>query len=85
MNKKLTICYERLSRDDYNGGAESGSIANQRDILQAYAEQTGLLYCHECAAKLTQAERLRQFLLLLGVPQGCQDVLHNPLHQRQKY
>jgi DNA invertase Pin-like site-specific DNA recombinase len=45
MNKKLTICYERLSRDDYNGGAESGSIANQRDILQAYAEQNGLLPC----------------------------------------
>jgi DNA invertase Pin-like site-specific DNA recombinase len=42
MNKKLTICYERLSRDDERAG-ESGSIANQRDILQAYAEQNGLL------------------------------------------
>jgi DNA invertase Pin-like site-specific DNA recombinase len=45
MNNKLTICYERLSRDDYKDGGESGSIANQRDILQSYAEQNGLLPC----------------------------------------
>jgi hypothetical protein len=45
MNNKITICYERLSRDDYKDGGESGSIANQRDILQSYAEQNGLLPC----------------------------------------
>ena len=39
---KLTICYERLSRGDANPG-ESGSITNQRDILQDYAERNGLL------------------------------------------
>ncbi|MDR2088641.1 MAG: recombinase family protein [Clostridiales Family XIII bacterium] len=43
MNKpKITICYSRLSRGDANPG-ESGSIKNQRDILQDYAEKNGLL------------------------------------------
>jgi DNA invertase Pin-like site-specific DNA recombinase len=43
MNKrKLTICYSRLSRGDATPG-ESGSIRNQRDILQDYAEKNGLL------------------------------------------
>ena len=45
VNKKLTLCYERLSRDEIRDGVESGSIANQRDILQSYAEQNGLLPC----------------------------------------
>jgi DNA invertase Pin-like site-specific DNA recombinase len=39
--QKLTICYSRLSRDDEREGI-SGSITNQQDILQKYAEQNGL-------------------------------------------
>jgi DNA invertase Pin-like site-specific DNA recombinase len=43
VNKnKLTICYARLSRGDSNPG-ESGSIKNQREILQDYAERNNLL------------------------------------------
>jgi len=42
VNKKITICYARLSRADGNIG-ESGSITNQREILQDYAERNGLL------------------------------------------
>ena len=33
--------YSRISRDDNNGGTESMSIANQRQILSDYAEQRG--------------------------------------------
>jgi DNA invertase Pin-like site-specific DNA recombinase len=40
MSKKLTIIYVRLSRED--GDGESGSITNQRDLLQDYAEKNGL-------------------------------------------
>jgi DNA invertase Pin-like site-specific DNA recombinase len=45
MNKntgKVTILYERLSRDDENSDI-SGSIQNQRDFLENYATQNGLL------------------------------------------
>jgi DNA invertase Pin-like site-specific DNA recombinase len=42
MSKKITICYARLSRGDANPG-ESGSIKNQREILQDYAEKNNLL------------------------------------------
>ncbi|MDR1061368.1 MAG: DUF4368 domain-containing protein [Clostridiales bacterium] len=37
---KMTVLYERLSRDDALQG-ESLSIANQKQILEAYAEQNG--------------------------------------------
>ena len=37
---KMTILYERLSRDDLLAG-ESLSIANQKQILETYAEQNG--------------------------------------------
>jgi len=43
VNKKITICYARLSRADTNGNGESGSITNQREILQDFAERNGLL------------------------------------------
>lgn len=33
--------YLRLSRDDQNGGAESMSISNQRDMLMEYCEERG--------------------------------------------
>ena len=33
--------YLRLSRDDQNGGAESMSITNQRDMLMQYCEERG--------------------------------------------
>lgn len=39
--KQLTICYERLSRDDELQG-ESNSISNQKSILEDYAKQHGL-------------------------------------------
>jgi DNA invertase Pin-like site-specific DNA recombinase len=38
MNKKITICYSRLSRDDERSG-ESNSITNQKRILEEYAER----------------------------------------------
>ncbi|GHU77251.1 hypothetical protein FACS1894188_11160 [Clostridia bacterium] len=37
---KMTVLYERLSRDDILQG-ESLSIANQKQILETYAEQNG--------------------------------------------
>jgi len=40
-NTKMTILYERLSREDENI-AESGSIANQKMVLEAYAQRNGL-------------------------------------------
>ena len=39
-NKKITALYERLSRDDLLEG-ESVSIANQKAILETYAQQNG--------------------------------------------
>ncbi|MDO4650647.1 MAG: recombinase family protein [Eubacteriales bacterium] len=39
--KKLTVCYERLSRDDELQG-ESNSISNQKRILEEYASQHGM-------------------------------------------
>jgi DNA invertase Pin-like site-specific DNA recombinase len=41
MNTKYTILYERLSRDDLLAG-ESMSIANQRAMLEEYADRNGL-------------------------------------------
>jgi DNA invertase Pin-like site-specific DNA recombinase len=42
MNKKLTVLYQRLSKDDLNApNGESNSITNQRDMLVKYAEQNG--------------------------------------------
>jgi len=38
--QKLTILYERLSRDDELQG-ESNSITNQKKILEGYAERNG--------------------------------------------
>jgi len=40
--KKLTILYERLSRDDGEDG-DSNSIINQRQLLEEYAERNGLI------------------------------------------
>jgi len=40
--KKLTILYERLSRDDGEDGV-SNSILNQRQLLQDYAERNNLI------------------------------------------
>jgi DNA invertase Pin-like site-specific DNA recombinase len=39
--QKLTILYERLSRDDPDTLGESNSIANQRRMLEDYAERNG--------------------------------------------
>jgi DNA invertase Pin-like site-specific DNA recombinase len=39
--EKITILYQRLSRDDPNENGESNSIANQRHMLETYAEQNG--------------------------------------------
>jgi DNA invertase Pin-like site-specific DNA recombinase len=45
--QKLTMLYERLSVDDDKNG-ESGSIQNQKMLLEAYAEKNGLTpYVHE--------------------------------------
>lgn len=46
MNAKLTILYERLSRDDELQGP-SNSILNQRQLLEDYAERNNLIpYLH---------------------------------------
>jgi DNA invertase Pin-like site-specific DNA recombinase len=42
MNTKYTILYQRLSRDDLLNG-ESMSIANQRAMLEEYAEKNGFV------------------------------------------
>ncbi|MCL2343136.1 MAG: recombinase family protein [Firmicutes bacterium] len=48
MNKKVTILYERLSRDDELQGP-SNSILNQRQLLEEYAERNELApYIHIC-------------------------------------
>ncbi|GHU87287.1 recombinase [Clostridia bacterium] len=39
MNKKITILYERISRDD--GDGESNSITTQRTMLESYAGEHG--------------------------------------------
>ena len=42
--QKLTILYQRLSKDDLNSAEiESKSITNQRDMLIKYAEQNGFV------------------------------------------
>lgn len=44
QNQKLTILYQRLSKDDPNGAdGESNSIKNQRDMLEKYAKQNGFV------------------------------------------
>jgi DNA invertase Pin-like site-specific DNA recombinase len=40
QTEKITALYTRLSRDDDNGG-ESGSIVNQKAMLESYAKQNG--------------------------------------------
>jgi DNA invertase Pin-like site-specific DNA recombinase len=40
--QKMTILYERLSRDDELAG-ESNSIANQKSLLEKYAESSELV------------------------------------------
>ena len=42
MNEKVTILYERLSRDDGEDKI-SNSILNQRQLLEEYAERNGLV------------------------------------------
>jgi len=39
---KITILYQRLSRDDPTNEGESNSIVNQRSMLEKYAEDNGL-------------------------------------------
>jgi hypothetical protein len=39
--EKVTILYQRLSRDYPTTEGESGSIANQRDLLTEYANLQG--------------------------------------------
>ncbi|MCL2546217.1 MAG: hypothetical protein FWE06_03340 [Oscillospiraceae bacterium] len=41
MKQKITILYERLSKDDELQGT-SNSILNQRQLLEEYAERNGL-------------------------------------------
>lgn len=41
-NDKITILYQRLSRDDPMTEGESNSIVNQRRMLEKYAEDNGL-------------------------------------------
>lgn len=41
MTAVYVAIYLRLSRDDQNGGAESMSISNQRDMLVEYCEERG--------------------------------------------
>jgi len=46
--QKLTILYERLSKDDEQQGP-SNSIKNQRKLLEDFAERNGLIpYIHIC-------------------------------------
>ena len=40
-NMKVTALYERLSRDDEQQTGESGSITNQKIMLEDYAEKNG--------------------------------------------
>ena len=43
QNSKLTILYQRLSKDDEQAGAnDSLSIQNQRRLLEEYAERNGM-------------------------------------------
>ena len=39
---KITILYQRLSRDDPNESGESNSIQNQRRMLEKYATENRL-------------------------------------------
>ena len=41
QNAKLTILYQRLSKDDEQQSGESNSILNQRRLLEEYAERNG--------------------------------------------
>jgi DNA invertase Pin-like site-specific DNA recombinase len=43
MNRKITILYERLSRDDPDAIGESNSIKTQRAMLEEYAERHGFV------------------------------------------
>ena len=42
--EKITVLYERLSRDDDNAG-DSNSIVNQKKYLESYAQQRGYANC----------------------------------------
>ena len=44
QNAKLTILYQRLSKDDEQSG-ESNSITNQRRLLEEYTERNGFTNC----------------------------------------
>ena len=45
MIEKITALYARFSRDDKQDNAESVSIANQRQLLQEYADRNGYTNC----------------------------------------
>jgi len=45
QNAKLTILYQRLSKDDEQQSGESNSILNQRRLLEEYAERNGFTNC----------------------------------------
>jgi hypothetical protein len=43
VNRKITILYERLSRDDPDAIGESNSIKTQRAMLEEYANRHGFV------------------------------------------
>lgn len=45
MIDKITALYARFSRDEKQDGIESVSIANQRHLLQEYADNNGYTNC----------------------------------------
>ncbi|MDR1764897.1 MAG: recombinase family protein [Lachnospiraceae bacterium] len=47
--EKLTILYQRLSRDDPTDTGESNSIVNQRNMLEKYARDNGLVNTYSIA------------------------------------
>jgi DNA invertase Pin-like site-specific DNA recombinase len=55
QNAKLTILYQRLSKDDEQQSGESNSILNQRRLLEEYAERNGFTNCVSIAEMITSS------------------------------
>ncbi len=67
MNKqKVTILYERLSREDGEDGV-SNSILNQRQLLEDYAERNGLVPYQHIQEAAVIIEPTRKTLINQGV------------------
>jgi hypothetical protein len=66
MNKKMTILYERLSRDD-GEDATSNSIQNQRRFLEDYAERNNLKPYKHIQEAAVIIEPTRKTLINQGV------------------